>query len=107
MFGIVLFLTAFSFVHCISLNQIQHAKLNADVSKTFFNQSQRQCICQMVNSIQSMSALNYLSTNQTCQLFSSNLTLIDVDLDVDWILIYINQSLISNIFGELTKSEKV
>ncbi|CAF0966908.1 unnamed protein product [Adineta ricciae] len=94
-------LTFLSLAHCIPLNQIQQARLIANVSRTLFNQSQQDCICQMISSLQSISALNYCSSNQTCQLFSSNLTLIDLDLDVGWIVIYTDQSLIANMFRKL------
>ena len=63
MFQIVTFLAILPLAHSLSLsiNQIQQARLIADVSKTIFNQSQQQCICQMIPSLSFMFALNYFA----------------------------------------------
>ncbi|CAF4266616.1 unnamed protein product [Adineta steineri] len=59
------------------------------------NITQHECICQMITSNKLVSALNYFQINQTCQLYSSNLSLISIEFYLNSTFIFINQSSIS------------
>ncbi|UJR34847.1 hypothetical protein I4U23_027628 [Adineta vaga] len=86
----------FSLNNCILLNQIQNTIIIGNINQFFVNQTRDQCICHMIEFNESISALNYFSVNQTCQLFSSNNNSIKIQLHLDSLLILINQSLQTN-----------
>ncbi|CAF1403131.1 unnamed protein product, partial [Adineta steineri] len=65
------------------------------ISKSLLDLTQDQCICEMLNSDESIYALNYFSTNQTCQLLYSNITSTIIEFSLNSSLIYMNQSSIS------------
>ncbi|CAF4263481.1 unnamed protein product, partial [Adineta steineri] len=62
---------------------------------TLLNVTEDQCICEMIKVNDSISALNYFSTNQTCQLFRSNMSTIFVEFYLNSTIIFLNQSSIS------------
>ncbi|CAF4189384.1 unnamed protein product, partial [Adineta steineri] len=59
------------------------------------NVTEDQCICEMIKVNGSISALNYFSTNQTCQLFRSNSSTIYIEFYLNSTFIFLNQSSIS------------
>ncbi|CAF3764582.1 unnamed protein product, partial [Adineta steineri] len=59
------------------------------------NVTEDQCICEMIKVNDSISALNYFSTNQTCQLYRSNSSTIYVEFYLNSTIIFLNQSSIS------------
>ncbi|CAF1124276.1 unnamed protein product [Adineta steineri] len=63
--------------------------------KFLSNSSRENCICEMIQSNTLISAINYFSQNQTCQLFSSNNNSMIIEYQVNSTLIFINQSIIS------------
>ncbi|UJR19334.1 hypothetical protein I4U23_022463 [Adineta vaga] len=56
------------------------------------NKTRDACICEMINSNNSISALNYYLNNQTCQLFSLHITSIYIQYNLNASLLFINQS---------------
>ncbi|CAF0861295.1 unnamed protein product [Adineta steineri] len=60
-----------------------------------FNVTEDQCICEMIKLNDSISALNYFSTNQTCQLYRSNISTIYVEYYLNSTIIFLNQSSIT------------
>ena len=108
MFGIfLLFLTFFIGGDCIIVGKLEGAKLIANVYQTKVFLTQEQCICEMVKSINLISALNYFSTNQTCQLFSSSLVSFDIELSANSLAVFTNQSNIANIFRKFMKKNLI
>ncbi|CAF1466805.1 unnamed protein product [Adineta steineri] len=62
---------------------------------SLFDVTQDQCICEMIKVNDSISALNYFSTNQTCQLFRSNISTIYIEFYSNSTFVFLNQSSIS------------
>ncbi|CAF0820680.1 unnamed protein product [Adineta steineri] len=62
---------------------------------SLFNITQNQCICQLIQSNNSISSLNYFPTNQTCQLFYSSTSSITIQSYYNSFFIFMNQSSIS------------
>ncbi|CAF0979413.1 unnamed protein product [Adineta steineri] len=65
------------------------------MTKFLSNSSRENCICEMTQSNTLISAINYFSQNQTCQLFFSNNNSMIIEYQVNSTLIFINQSIIS------------
>ncbi|UJR11750.1 hypothetical protein I4U23_015931 [Adineta vaga] len=105
MFAILLLFSTFSIGgDCVIVGKLQDAKLIGNISETIVSQTQQQCICQMLKSVDSISAVNYFSTTQICQLFSTSSSgLIDLQLSANSLVLYTNQSIIANMFSEFTK----
>ncbi|CAF0852610.1 unnamed protein product [Adineta steineri] len=65
------------------------------MTKFLSNSTRANCICHMTQSNTLISAINYFSQNQTCQLFFSNNNSMIIEYQVNSTLIFINQSIIS------------
>ncbi|CAF1657309.1 unnamed protein product, partial [Adineta steineri] len=74
MFWIIFLFSLFSIHDSIRISLIKDNILIGVISKSLLDLTQDQCICEMLNSDESIYALNYFSTNQTCQLLYSNIT---------------------------------
>ncbi|CAF3646622.1 unnamed protein product [Adineta steineri] len=79
---------------CILISKIDNNILIGNISESLWDVTQNQCICQMINSNETISTLNYFSTNQTCQLFYTNFTSILIEFNLSSSLIFMNQSAI-------------
>ena len=95
MFWIVVILSLFSIADSIGIAKIENYVMIGNVNKVLVNISQSQCICEMIKSNQTISALNYLSLNQTCQVFYTNGSSIVVGYNLNSTLMFVNQSSIS------------
>ena len=76
----------------ILLGQIQNNIIVGMGSQSLSNVTREQCICTIIRSNGSFCALNYFSTNQTCQLFASNLDPMTIQFNMNSLLIFINRS---------------
>ncbi|CAF0940196.1 unnamed protein product [Adineta steineri] len=63
-----------------------------NVKYSLFNQTYDQCICEMSKLNGLVSALNYFSSNQTCQLFDYNISSVLIKRSLNSTFIFINQS---------------
>jgi hypothetical protein len=79
----------------ILITQIQDNIMVGIMNNTLFNITQDQCICQMIQSNDLISALNYFPSNETCQLFHSNITSVFIEFYSNSVFLFINQSSIS------------
>ena len=91
----IIFLSLFSVANSMSIGRIDNCSQIADMSVLVFNVTQDECICRMIHSNGSKFALNYFSTNRTCQLFESSVIWITLQFDVNSIFAFLNQSAIS------------
>ncbi|CAF4196571.1 unnamed protein product, partial [Adineta steineri] len=95
MVWIIFILSLFSVCHCILITKIQNVIIVGDVYNNLFNVTEDQCICEMIEANDGISALNYFSTNQTCQLFHSNISTVYIEFSLNSTIIFLNQSSIS------------
>ncbi|UJR11222.1 hypothetical protein I4U23_015404 [Adineta vaga] len=95
MLWIIIVLLSFSCIHSAIIGKIENYILSNVVTQSLLNQTRDQCLCQMMNFNTLISAINYFSQNQTCQLFSSNNNSITIQYQMNSTLIFINQSTIS------------
>jgi hypothetical protein len=79
----------------ILITQIQDNIMVGIMNNTLFNITQDQCICQMIQSNDLISGLNYFPSNETCQLFHSNITSVFIEFYSNSVFLFINQSSIS------------
>jgi len=79
----------------ILITKIQDNIMVGIMNNTLFDISQDQCICQMIQSNDLISALNYFPSNETCQLFHSNITSVFIEFYSNSFFLFINQSSIS------------
>ncbi|CAF3802303.1 unnamed protein product, partial [Adineta steineri] len=56
----------------------------------------------MITSNETIFALNYFSINQTCQLFYTNISSILIQFNFNATLIFINQSIVSTKYNQIT-----
>ncbi|CAF1167386.1 unnamed protein product [Adineta steineri] len=90
----IFLVTLFYTVDSILLGKITNGMMIGTIYKSLFNINQNQCICEMIQSNQSITALNYFSINQTCQLLISNITSSSIQFNLYTSLIFFNQTLI-------------
>ncbi|CAF4234331.1 unnamed protein product [Adineta steineri] len=95
MFCLIFFLSLFSVCNSILIAKVQGYTIVGDMYKNLFNVTENQCICEMIKVNDSISALNYFSTNQTCQLFRSNISTIYIEFYSNSFFLFLNQSSIS------------
>jgi hypothetical protein len=95
MFWMVIILSLFSVGHSHNIGKIQDHIMIGVTNNSLFNLTENQCLCQMMQSNELASAVNYFQTNQTCQLFNYNISLIFIQYDFNSSFIFINQSWIS------------
>ena len=91
MLKIHLFLSLFSLDYCILLNKLDNIQIVNNAYQTLYYKTQDECVCEMMKSNGTKLTLNYLSTNQTCLLFHSNLTTFAVQLNLNYTVIYTNE----------------
>ncbi|CAF1090207.1 unnamed protein product [Adineta steineri] len=77
------------------IGEIDNYIIIGTMTKFLSNLTRANCICQMTQSNALISAINYFSQNQTCQLFFSNNNSMIIEYQVNSTLIFINQSIIS------------
>ncbi|CAF1183323.1 unnamed protein product [Adineta steineri] len=65
------------------------------MNNSLFNITEEQCICEMVKLNGFVSAVNYFATNETCQLFSFDISSILIAFNLNSSFLFINQSTIS------------
>jgi hypothetical protein len=95
MFWKFFILSLLSVGDCIPITTIQNNIMVGMMNNMLFNITQDQCICQMIQSNDLISALNYFPSNQTCQLFHSNITSLFIEYYSNSLFLFINQSSIS------------
>ncbi|CAF4191357.1 unnamed protein product [Adineta steineri] len=95
MFWILFILSLFCVCNSIPITKIQNIIIVGNMYNNLFNVTEDQCICEMIKVNDSISALNYFSTNQTCQLYRSNISTIYVEFYLNSTIIFLNQSSIS------------
>jgi outer membrane phospholipase A len=95
MFWKFFILSLFSVGDCILITKIQDNIMVGIMNNMLFNITQDQCICEMIQSNDTISALNYFPTNQTCQLYHSNISSVFIEFYSGSSFIFINQSVIS------------
>lgn len=88
------------FIFILNTSSIEIGKINNHVMTNFVNQTlvnltQNQCICQMIRSNQTILGLNYFSTNQICQILSSNINANFIIFNPNSVLIFRNQTFMS------------
>jgi hypothetical protein len=95
MFWKFFILSLFCVGDSILITTIQNNIMVGTMNNVLFNITQDQCICQMIQSNDLISALNYFPSNQTCQLFHSNITTVFIEYYSNSLFLFINQSSIS------------
>ncbi|CAF3958631.1 unnamed protein product, partial [Adineta steineri] len=95
MFCLIFFLSLFSICNSIVIAKVQNHIIVDDMYNTLFDVTQDQCICEMIKVNDTISALNYFPTNQTCQLFRSNISTIYIEFYSNSTFVFLNQSSIS------------
>ncbi|CAF4188986.1 unnamed protein product, partial [Adineta steineri] len=65
------------------------------MNNSLFNVTEEQCICEMMELNGFVSAVNYFATNETCQLFSFDISSILIAFNLNSSFLFINQSTIS------------
>jgi len=91
----IIIFSLFSVVDSGTMGLIEDYIMIGTANNSLFNITRNQCICQMIQSNELLSALNYFQTNQTCQLFSSNKNSILIQFSSNSSFIFINESSIS------------
>ncbi|CAF4184423.1 unnamed protein product, partial [Adineta steineri] len=104
MFWILFVLLVFCSGDCVLIGKIDNNILIGDISKSLWNITQSQCICEMITSNGMLSTLNYFSRNQTCQLFYTNYTSILIEFSLNSWLIFMNQSAIFIAQNQITST---
>ncbi len=79
----------------IRIGKIDNYIMIGIANNPLLNITQNECICQMVRLNGLISAMNYFQTNTTCQLYSSNITSVVIEFNLNSSFIFINQSFIS------------
>ena len=95
MFWVLVILSLFSMVGSVRIGKIENNTMIGIMNNSLINITLDQCICQMIQSNELISAVNYFQTNKTCQLFSYNMSSILITFNVDSTFIFINQTSIS------------
>jgi hypothetical protein len=103
MFWMIIIFSLFSVVDSIPISQIEDHIMIGITNNSLFNVTRDQCICQMIQSNELISALNYFQTNQICQLFSSNKNSILIQFSSNSTFLFINQSSISITNSEFSR----
>jgi hypothetical protein len=67
MFRMMIIFSLFSVVDSGTMGLIEDYIMIGTANNSLFNITRNQCICQMIQSNELLSALNYFQTNQTCQ----------------------------------------
>jgi hypothetical protein len=95
MLWMIVVLSLVSVGESVRVGKIEDYIMMGNACYSLFNLTFEQCICQMIILNGRISALNYFSTNQTCQLFNYNTSSILIQSYFNASLIFINQSAIS------------
>ncbi|CAF4259403.1 unnamed protein product, partial [Adineta steineri] len=95
MFRLIFILSLFCVCNAILITKIQNIIIVGNMYNNLLNVTEDQCICEMIEANDGISALNYFSTNQTCQLFRSNSSTIYVEFYLNSTTIFLNQSSMS------------
>ncbi|CAF0736736.1 unnamed protein product [Adineta steineri] len=95
MFRLIFILSLFCVCNAILITKIQNIIIVGNIYNNLFNVTENQCICEMIKANDAISALNYFSANQTCQLYRSNSSTIYVEFSLNSTIIFLNQSSIS------------
>ena len=90
MFWMLIILSLFPIIESVKVGKIKDSIMVGMISKSLVNLTFDQCICEMVESNELISALNYFQINQTCHLFSSNTTSISIRFNADSTFVFIN-----------------
>jgi hypothetical protein len=78
MFWMIVVLSLFFAGDSVKIGKIQNTIVIDIINNSLSNITGDQCICQMMKSNELLSAVNYFQINQTCQLYSSNMTSVTV-----------------------------
>ncbi|CAF1326390.1 unnamed protein product, partial [Adineta steineri] len=89
---LAIFLLCFDGSDSITIGKIENYIMIGNVKYSLFNQTYDQCICEMSKLNGLISALNYFSSNQTCQLFDYNISSVLIKRNLNSTFIFINQS---------------
>ena len=92
MFWMIIILSLFSASNSVSIGKIEDYMMISVINNSILNITEDECICQMIKSNDSISALNYFPINQTCQLFYLNASSILIEFYLNSSFIFINQS---------------
>ena len=92
--------TVLSLGHGLFLNKVNNFRIIADQYQVLLNKTENECICEVISSNQMISTLNYFLTNQTCQLFYSNLTTFNIEWNMNWSLVYTYESILVSNLGK-------
>ncbi|CAF1003793.1 unnamed protein product [Adineta steineri] len=92
MFWLIFILLLFSACNAIRITKIQNIIIVGNIYNTLLNVTEDQCICEMIKVNDAICALNYFSTNQTCQLYRSNSSTIFVEFHLNSTIIFLYQS---------------
>jgi hypothetical protein len=95
MFWMIVVLSLFFAGDSVKIGKIQNAIVISIINNSLSNITGDQCICQMMKSNELLSAVNYFQINQTCQLYSSNITSVTIEFNLYSDFIFVNQSLIT------------
>ena len=95
MFWMIVILSLFSVADSIRIGKIENNIMIGIINSSLLNVTRDQCICQMINSNELISAANYFQSNKTCQLFSYNITSVLITFNANATFLFINQTSIS------------
>ena len=107
MLKICLLLSLISHAHCIFLNQLNNFRIAGNTYQILYNTTESDCICAIMSSNKMMSSFNYLSNNQTCQLFYTNDTTVTYEWDPSSSIIYTDQSVVFSTFSKSPEGVKI
>ena len=97
---ILVFFSIFSAVNCILIGKIENYLNIGNVSQILLNRTINECICQMLQSNNSILSLNYYLNNQSCHLSHSNINTITIDFYPNSSLIFTNQSAVAIVLSK-------
>lgn len=92
MSSVLLALFIFPLIQTAMIGKIGNHFLISPSNGSLSNVTDKQCICVMLQSKQSISALTYFVNNRSCQLWSSNNNSITIQWNQNATVIFINRS---------------
>ena len=93
MFWRIVFLSLLSYMDSTYVGIIKNNIMVDITNISLLNVTRAQCICRMIQSNQTLLALNYFPMNHTCQLFDGNISSVIMKLHSNASFIFMNQSI--------------
>jgi hypothetical protein len=90
--GVVFFLFLFFAVESVPVAKIDNYQMIGMLHDTLVNITEAQCHCQMIKLDGLISASNYFPSNQTCQLFASNMSSMIIETNSNSLLRFVNRT---------------